>query len=448
MDMESVDLLIIGSGQGGVPLAGDYADAGKRVVLFERGRVGGSCVNFGCTPTKAFLGAAHAAGRARLSGNLGVECEVRVDFPRLMERVRGIRDAGTEGVEGLLKDRGVKIVRAEACFDKLGNVVANGRTWSAPVVVVDTGSRALVPPIDGLDGVPYLTDHNVWELEELPPRLAVIGGGYIGLELGQGFARLGSRVEIFEQGERILATESADVGDVLREALEGDGAVVHANTAVERVEHEDGVFRLHSGGTAYEADALLVAVGRRPNTDALEAEKAGLQRDDQGYIRIDAQLKAGGNIYAIGEAAGQPAFTHVAWEDYRRLKAVLEGGGRRRDDRVLGYAVFTEPQVGRAGLSREQAQAAGYTIRTAQMAVKDMARGRQWGHDLGFYRLIFDGASDRLLGAELVGFEAAEIVHVLLDLMEMGATARQLGSWQHIHPTYGENLPTLARQAD
>jgi len=447
MEAESADLLVIGSGQGAVPLASDYADAGRRVVLFERERLGGSCVNFGCTPTKAFLAAAHAAGRARLAGELGIECEPHVDFPRLMERVRRIRDTGSRGVERTLSEKGVQIVRAEASFTETGAVTADGRSWSAPVVVIDTGSRAAVPPIDGLDSVPYRTDRDIWALEELPPRLAVVGGGYIGLELGQGFARLGSRVDIFEQNERILATEAADVAEVLRESLQRDGVRVREDTAVESVRHEEGVFRLQAGGEEHAADALLLAVGRVPNTGALNAERAGVELDDRGSIRIDARMKARDGIYAIGEAAGQPAFTHVAWEDYRRLRAVLEGGDRRRDDRVLGYAVFTEPQVGRAGLSADQARDRGHQLRLAEMQVAQMARGVEWGHDLGFYRLVFDAASDRLLGAELIGYEAAEIVHVLIDLIETGGTAVQLGAWQHIHPTYAENLPSLARKA-
>jgi pyruvate/2-oxoglutarate dehydrogenase complex dihydrolipoamide dehydrogenase (E3) component len=273
----------------------------------------------------------------------------------------------------------------------------------------------------------------------------VIGGGYIGLELGQGFARLGSEVHIFERGARILPSESADVGDVLREALQRDGVVIHEGTGIERVEYVRGRYRLHTGQEDHGADALLVATGRIPNTDALNVRAAGVELDERGYVKVDEQLKAGEGLYAIGEAAGQSAFTHVAWEDYRRLKDILGGGERRRDDRVLGYAVFTDPQVGRAGLSLEQAQATGYNVQGADMPVAHMARGIEWGQDLGFYRLVFDIDSNRLLGAELVGYEAGEIVHVLLDLIEAGVTAAELARWQHIHPAYAENLPSLAR---
>ena len=446
MKVERADLLVIGTGQGGVPLAADFAAEGKRVVVFEREDLGGSCVNWGCTPSKAFLGAAHAAGRARLGTSLGINCTVEVRFDKVMERVREVRDRWNSGVADKLSDAGVEIVRGEASFRKDGTVEANGQAYGAPVTVIDTGSRPTVPPIDGLADGPYLTDHDIWDIDSLPRRLAIIGGGYVGLELGQAFARLGSKVTILEQAERILATEASDVADVLRESLERDGVTIMEKAIVDSAAHDGDKWLLQVGSEKYEADALLVAAGRTPNTDALNVDGTGIELDDDGFVKIDHHFKATRGVYAIGEAAGQPAFTHVAWEDYRRLKTILEEGVRRRDDRILGYAVFTDPQVGRAGLSKQQAEGRGYPVGIAEMALSDMARAVEWGHSLGFYRLVFNIESGRLLGAELVGHEAAEIVHVLLDLIEQGGTAEQLGSWQHIHPTYAENLPTLARQ--
>ena len=448
MKVERADLLIIGTGQGGVPLAADAAAAGKHVVVFEREQLGGSCVNWGCTPSKAFLGAAHAAGRARLSASLGVDCDVRVEFDKVMARVRSVRDRWNTGVEEKLSSAGVGIVHGEASFRRDGTVEADGQAYGAPVTVIDTGSHPTVPDIEGLADGPYLTDHTLWDIETLPTRLAVIGGGYVGLELGQAFARLGSKVTLFEQAERILATEAPDVGDVLREALERDGVEILENTVVEKATHDGDTWHLRAGDKDYEADAVLVAAGRTPNTSALEVAGTGIELDEAGFVKVDPHFKATKGVYAIGEAAGQPAFTHVAWEDYRRLKSILEEGVRRRDDRILGYGVFTDPQVGRAGLSQQQAEARGYPVRVAEMPVKDMARAVEWGHSLGFYRLVFNAESGRLLGAELVGHEATEIVHVLLDLIEQGGTAEQLGSWQHIHPTYAENLPTLARETE
>ena len=446
--MEPVDVLIIGTGQGAVPLATELAGRGQRVVIFERARPGGSCINYGCTPSKAFLAAAHAAGRARHSAHLGVHCEVDVDFGAVMRRVRAIRDRFTQGVSKRLESAGVRLVAAEAGFTAEGRVVAAGETFEAPLVVLDTGSRAAIPPVDGLADTPYLTDGNFWEMETRPERVAVIGGGYVGLELGQGLARLGSQVRVFERGKQILANEAADVAAVLHEPLTRDGIQLHLGTDVDRVSHDGRRFTLEAQGNHWEFDALLVATGRTPNTRALNAEAAGIELDDRGYVRVDDRFQTSRpGVYAIGEVAGQPAFTHVAWEDYRRLLTILDGGDRRRDDRVLGYSAYTEPQVARAGLSRAEAESRGYQVASAEMAVADMARGIEWGYEYGFFRIVAERGSGRLLGAELVGYETGELVHLFIALIEQGATLEQLGRWQFIHPTYAENLPTLARMA-
>ncbi len=447
--MEQVDAIIIGAGQGGVPLATELAGQGKRVVVFERDRPGGSCVNRGCTPSKAFLAAAHTAGRARQGKPLGIHCEVRADLGAVMTRVRAIRDQLAEGVACKLNEAGVRVVAAEASFTAGGAIHGGQQTFGAPLIVIDTGSRPKIPPIRGLADTPYLTDDNIWDLRTLPDRVAAIGAGYIGLELGQGLARLGSEVHIFERGDRVLSAESAEVSAVLSEALARDGIRIHHNAPVEDVAYDNAVFTLDSGDKRWEVDALLVATGRTPNTDALKAHAAGITIDESGHIEISAQFEtARPGVYAIGEAAGQPAFTHVAWEDYRRLRTILEGGGRRRDDRVLGYAVFTEPQVGRAGLSLVQAQALGYTTVSAKMNVKEMARAIEWGHADGFFRIVAERDSGRLLGAELVGYEAAELAQLFIDLIEKGTTLEELGQWQHVHPTYAENVPAIARMAE
>ncbi len=444
--MDQVDAIIIGTGQGGVPLATTLASEGKRVVIFERSRFGGSCVNWGCTPSKAFLAAAHAAGRARAAEALGIHAEVAVNFPEVMERVRGVRDSFTQGSEKRLKQAELTVVEAEASLTEEGRVQGGGKSFAAPLVVINTGTSALIPPIPGLAGTPYLTDHTFWGLTALPPRTLVLGAGYIGLELGQGLARLGSRVTLIDQNTRVLASESPRVSEALKEALAHDGVSFQLGQEVASVAH-DGVFRVElKGGATLEGEALLIATGRRPNTEALEAEAAGIELDDKGFIKTNdhfATTRKG--VYAIGDVTGQPAFTHVSWEDYRRLLAILKGEDRSRGDRVLGYAVFTAPQVGRAGLSLEQAEAQGLEAREVSMKVESMARAIEWGHELGFYQMVVDEDSGSILGATLVGYEAAELVHVFLDLMEAGADWSVLERAQNIHPTYAENLPSLAR---
>ncbi|NJN00981.1 MAG: FAD-dependent oxidoreductase [Leptolyngbyaceae cyanobacterium RM1_1_2] len=445
--METADVIVIGSGQGGIPLAADFAQAGGKVVLFERDALGGSCVNYGCTPSKAFLAAAHAAGRARLAAKLGVHAQVEVDFAAVMERVRGIRSQFNQGTQRRLESAGVKVVCAEAAFADPHQVVGGDVTVTAPTIVINTGTSALVPKIPGLADTPYLTNHNFFDQQTLPPRLLVIGAGYIGLELGQGLARLGSQTHLIVRGDRLLSQEEADVSAVLAEAMQQDGISVHFNVSTEQVAHSDGVFSLSlSNGETLEGEALLVVIGRTPNTRALHAAAAGIELDSQDFVKIDNQFQTSvPGVYAIGDVAKQPAFTHVSWEDYRRLKAILNGEARTRSDRVLGYATYTEPQVGRVGLTLEQAQQQGFKARCVTMPMAHIARAIEWGHDLGFYRLVVEQDTDQILGATLVGYETAELVHVFLALMEAKATWRLLERSVHIHPTYGEALPSLAR---
>ncbi|MBN3885088.1 MAG: FAD-dependent oxidoreductase [Nostoc sp.] len=445
--METADIIVIGSGQGGIPLAADFASSGRKVVLFERDALGGSCINYGCTPSKAFLAAAHAAGRARQAKKLGIHTEVEVDFPAVMERVQGIRNSFNQGIHKRLDDAGVKIVCAEASFVGERTVRGGDVTVQAPMVIVNTGTSSLIPDIPGLAGTPYLTNRNFFDLKALPPRLLVIGAGYIGLELGQGLARLGSQTHLIVRGDRVLDREEADVSKVLAEALQQDGIKLHFGVNVNQVAHENDVFRLTlSSGEQLQGEALLVVIGRKPNTGALNTAKSGIELDDKGFIKINDQFHTTcSGVYAIGDAAKQPAFTHVSWEDYRRLKAILCGENRTRSDRVLGYAIYTEPQVGRVGMTLEAAHKHGINARAVTLPMSQIARAIEWGHDLGFYRMVIDSDTDKILGATLVGYETAELVHVFLDLMEAGATWQLLEQSVHIHPTYGEALPSLAR---
>ena len=444
--MEIADTIVIGSGQGGVALAADFAKIGKNVVLFERDALGGSCINYGCTPSKAFLAAAHAAGRARQAAKLGIHAQVEVDFSAVMERVRSIRSQFNQGVKQRLERAGVRVVCAEAAFT--GRTVSGGGvTVQAPIVVINTGTSSTIPNIPGLAGTPYLTNRNFFDLQTLPPSLLVIGGGYIGLELGQGLARLGSQTHLIVRGDRLLAQEEPEVSATLAEAFQQDGISLHFNVTVESVAHASDVFTLKlSNEVELQGEALLVAIGRKPNTATLNVAAAGIELDRQGFVKIDDQFQTTcSGVYAIGDAAKQPAFTHVAWEDYRRLKAILAGEQRTRNDRILGYAIYTEPQIGRVGMTLEQAQQQGIDARCVTMPMAHIARAIEWGHELGFYRMVVDANTDKILGATLVGYETAELVHVFLSLMEAEATWQLLERSVHIHPTYGEALPSLAR---
>jgi dihydrolipoamide dehydrogenase len=447
MTPQAVDAIVIGSGQGGVPFAAGLAEEGKRVVLFERGRLGGSCVNYGCTPSKAFLAAAHSAGRARRAEKLCVRMQVSVDFAAVMDRTRSIRDEFMRFTARRLERAGVQVVHAQATFVGERTVAGGEQTVSAPLIVIDTGTTAAIPPIDGLAATPYLTNESFFEQTTLPRRMLVLGGGYIGLELGQGMARAGSEVHIIDHNTRVLAHEEAEASAALETSLTEDGVRLHLGCSATKVGHDGGHFALTlDDGALLEGDALLVALGRRPNSDALNAPAGGVELDARGMIKTDRQLRTtAAGIYAIGDVAGQPAFTHVSWEDHRRLRDIIAGGSRTRDDRVLAYTTFTEPQIARVGMTLADAQRQGLSARAVTLPLDSVARAIEWGETNGFYRLVVDQSSDRILGATLVGYEAGELVHVILAHMEAGSTWHILDRSVHIHPTYAEGLPTLAR---
>jgi pyruvate/2-oxoglutarate dehydrogenase complex dihydrolipoamide dehydrogenase (E3) component len=443
----SVDVIVIGSGQGGVPFAADLAREGKRVVLFERGRLGGSCVNYGCTPSKALLASAHQAGRARRAAAIGVHAQVRTDFAAIMERTRGVRDEWMDGVAQRLEKAGVNVVHAEAAFAGTRTVAAGGQTFEAPIVVIDTGTTAAIPPLPGLAGTPFITNESFFELRALPPRMLVLGGGYIGLELGQGIARLGAEVHIIEHNARVLAREEADASAALQASLRQDGVQLHLGAGATSVAFSGGRFTLAlDNGERLEGEALLVALGRTPNTAALNAAAGGIELDERGTVIVDRQLRTTSpGVYAIGDVAGQPAFTHVSWEDYRRLKDIIAGGSRTRDDRVLGYTTFTDPQVARVGMTLEQARNAGLDAHAMTIPLEHVARAIEWNETNGFYRLVVDHRTDKILGATMVGYEAGELIHIILAHMQAGSTWHVLDHSVHIHPTYAEGLPSLAR---
>ena len=446
-NVEDVDLIVIGSGQGGVPLAVDAAKAKKRVVLFERGKVGGSCVNVGCTPSKAFLAAAHNAGRARNAAPLGIHADVTVDIEAVMRRVRSVRDEWHDGSEKKIAASGIDLVRASAAFSDERTVSGGGRTVRAPHVVIDTGTSPLIPPIDGIASVPYFTNLDWFEQAVLPRRVVVIGGGYIGLELGQGARRLGCEVTIVHGAPRLMEREEPEASEVLRKSLEADGVRIELDARATSVRARGGVTTVTlSTGTTIDTDALLVATGRVPNTADLAVERSGIELDERGYVRCDEYLATTcPGAYALGDVAGQPAFTHVSWEDYRRLTSTFAGTPRTRDDRVLSYSTFTEPQLARTGSTFEEARKNGTDARVETLQLADVARGAEWNLETGFLRLVVDGKNDAIVGATFVGYEMGELIHTIGFAIELGATWRDLDRFVAIHPTFGEGLPSLAR---
>lgn len=332
--IREVDAIVIGSGQGGVPVAVELAGEGRRVVLFERGALGGTCINAGCTPSKSFLAAAHSAGRARRAQALGVRADVIVDFPVVMDRVREIIATWSAGVGKRLADAGVEVIAEEASFAGERTVTGGDVTVRAPIIVIDTGGTAAVPPVEGLAAAGYYDNVSFFTQRTLPRRFGVLGGGYIGLELGQGMARCGSEVHVIHPHNRVLESEEPDASAALTESLHEDGMRLHlgARASATRRDGDEIVITLQDDSTVT-CDALLVATGRRPNTAALHCERSGIALDPRGFVKVDRALRTTSpGVFALGDVAGQPAFTHVSWEDHRRILSTIRGQERSRDD--------------------------------------------------------------------------------------------------------------------
>lgn len=453
MSTRQVDCIIIGSGQGGTALASSLAGQGRHVTLFERHRLGGSCVNYGCTPSKAMLAPAHAIGQARWAQTLGVAMSARPDFARIMQRVRAVRDQWREGVNSIRDVEHLEVIMTEARFDDAGTVRGGDEVRTAERIVINTGTSPNIPPIDGLVGAPYLTNETIFELTELPKRTCVLGGGYIGLELGQALARFGSSVTIVDHHDRIMSKETRHVSHTLQKALRDDGIAFRFGARMSSVSHDGKRFTIgfDDDGESLEADALLVAAGRHPNTAALNLDAAGIETDDQGFVRInDVYETTADGVYAIGDCAGQPAFTHVSSEDGRRLQAIWDPGGsdpqRTRHDRVLAYAMFTDPSLGRVGMDEQQAASAGHDPAVHRTPLADTARGREWNLTCGYFEIVADKSTGRLLGATFIGQDASEMVQLFLPLVQQKMTVEAVAESVFVHPTFGESIMMLARK--
>jgi dihydrolipoamide dehydrogenase len=326
-------------------------------------------------------------------------------------------------------------------------VSGGGREVRAPLVVIDTGTSPKIPPIPGLAGTPYLTNLTWFDQDVLPKRVIVIGAGYIGLELGQGAQRLGSTVTLVDGSTHLMHGEEPDATDVVCASLVRDGVRVELEKKIASVAHDGTVFSVAlDDGTVLEAEGLLVAAGRTPNTPDLALERSGIAIEKDGTVSVDDHLQtACPGVYAIGDVAGQPQFTHVSWEDYRRLTSTFAGKPRRRDDRVLSYSTFTEPQLARTGYTEAEARAAGIDCDARTLQLADTARGEEWNLQEGFFRIVVDRKTEKIVGATLVGYEAGELVHALGLGIALGATWRDLDDFVGIHPTFGEALPSVAR---
>jgi len=448
------DVIVIGSGQAGVPLAARLAEVGRRVLLCERKLLGGTCVNYGCTPTKTLVASARAAHVARNAARLGVHTgEVRVDFAAVMERKNHIVDQWRSGVEKRLKRAGEKLrlVEGHARFVGERQIEVNGDRYGADVVIINTGGRPVVPKVSGLDGVTFLNNKSILELDRLPRHLIILGGGYIACEFGQMFRRFGSDVSIIQRGKHLFDREDTDLVEPLEEVFRNEGLDLHLGTEAESIAKsgDDVSVRLRDGAHL-RGSHLMVATGRRANTDDLGCDAAGVELDERGAVHVDAHYRtSAAGVYAVGDVIGGPQFTHTAWDDHRILYDILVHESKRgRDDRLIPYTVFVDPQLARVGMSQREADAANVDYEMATMPFGNVARAVEVDETAGTMKVLLDPKNERILGAAIVGKEAGELIHIFVALMQAKATARALVDAQAVHPTYAEGVQSLVMRLE
>jgi pyruvate/2-oxoglutarate dehydrogenase complex dihydrolipoamide dehydrogenase (E3) component len=448
----SFDDIVIGTGQAGPSLAARLAGAGRRVAIVERKLFGGTCVNVGCIPTKTLVASARAAWVARKGADWGVVVDgpVRVDMKRVKARMEAVVARSRTGVEGWLRaTANVSVYVGHARFEGPKAVRVGDQQLEAERIFVNVGGQAAVPRMPGIESVPYLTNASMLALDQLPERLVIVGGSYIGLEFGQMYRRFGSRVTIVEMGDRLIGREDPEVSDAVREILEAEGIEVRLNaTCVALERHAAGVavrVDCAAGSPEVVGSHLLLAVGRRPNTFDLGLEKAGVETDARGYIKVDDQLATSvPGIWALGDCNGRGGFTHTSYNDYEIVAAnLLEGGRRRVSERIPCYALFVDPPLGRAGMSEAEVRRSGRKALVARRPMEKVGRAVERGETAGFLKIHVDAESKRILGAAFLGIEADEVIHVVLAVMSAGAPYTVIERAMHIHPTVAELLPTL-----
>ena len=446
------DAIIIGTGQAGPALAARLSDSGMKVAIIERKLFGGTCVNTGCVPTKTLVASAYAAHLARRAAEYGVAIAgaVNVDMKRVKARKDEISGHFNKGVENWMQGLAHgTIYRGHARFESPRTVRVNGELLEADKIFINAGGRALVPPMPGLDQVPYLTNSTMMGVDFLPQHLIIIGGSYIGLEFGQMYRRFGSNVTIVEKGPRLIAREDEDISKAIQEILEREGILLRLNAEC-MTAHKEGD-RIAVGLDCADASRqmvgshLLLAVGRVPNTGDLGLDKAGVETDKSGYIKVDDQLRTNvPGIWALGDCNGKGAFTHTSYNDFEIVAAnLLDHDPRRVSDRIMTYALFIDPPLGRAGMTEAQVKASGRKALVATRPMARVARAVEKGETQGFMKVVVDAETKGILGAAILGVTGDEVIHTLLDVMYAKAPYTIVSRAMHIHPTVSELLPTL-----
>jgi len=450
--MNRYDAIVIGTGQAGPSLTERLAKRGMRVAIIERGRFGGTCVNNGCTPTKTLIASASVAHLARRATDWGIEIDgsVKVDMARVKARKDALVQRSSKGLEKWLRSlSGTTVYQGQARFRDAHTVSVGADTLTAERVFINVGARPYVPELPGVREVPYLTNESMMDVDFLPEHLIVVGGSYVGLEFGQMYRRFGSRVTIIEMSPKLVSREDPDISDAIRDILVAEEIEIRLDAKCIALESVSGDIRVNlqctSGPPTVTGTHVLLAVGRVPNTDDLGLREAGIATDARGYIKVDETLKTSApNVYALGDCNGRGAFTHTSYNDYEIVADnLLNGTSRKVSDRIPIYALFTDPPLGRVGLTETEARRAGYKLLIGQMPMTDVSRAREKGETQGLMKVLVDASTQQILGAAILGVGGDEVVHSLVDAMygHLPYTVVQHGV--RIHPTVSELIPTM-----
>ena len=449
---EHFDAIVIGTGQAGPPLAGRLSNEGMKVAIIERKKFGGTCVNYGCIPTKTLVASARAAYMARRGADFGVEIEgsIRMDMKKVKERKDRISGQSNQGVEKWLKSlENCTVFEGHAQFEDASSISVEDHRLTSDRIFINVGARAYAPPIEGLDQVDYLTSSDMLGVDFLPEHLVIVGGSYVGLEFAQMYRRFGSRVTVVEKGPRLISREDEDVSQAVREILENEGIEVRLDAECLQLERRgEGVavgLECSSDDKQVEGSHLLMAVGRTPNTHDLGLERTGVKVNTRGYIEVDEQLRtAAPGIWALGDCNGRGTFTHTAYNDFEIVAAnLLDQDLRRVTDRIPCYGLFVDPPLGRVGMTEAEVRQSGRSALVGFRPMKWVGRAKEKGETQGFMKVLVDADSEKILGAVILGVGGDEAVHCILDVMYSGSSYKVIQRAVHIHPTVSELIPTI-----
>jgi pyruvate/2-oxoglutarate dehydrogenase complex dihydrolipoamide dehydrogenase (E3) component len=448
------DSIVIGAGQAGPTLASRLVSAGEKIALIEKGWLGGTCVNVGCTPTKALVANARAIQQTRRGVEMGFSLpgNIAIDMAKIKERTQEIVLQSRSGLEKWLGGmEHLTLLKGTASFVSTHTIQVNGEHYEADKIFLNVGARPTIPNFPGVDSVPYLTSTTILDLDTIPEHLAVVGGSYVGLEFAQTFRRLGAKVTVVERGSRLISHEDPDISDAVAQILTGEGIDLRLDSECIRLQQADGKIEVHvscrTDPPTVTASHALLAVGRTPNNDLLALDKAGIELDSHGYIQVDDQLRTNvEGIWALGDCNGHGAFTHTSYNDYEIVAAnLLDGDSRRLSDRIPAHALYIDPPLGQIGMTEEQVRKTGKPALIGTRAMTRVSRATERGETQGFIKILVDKESQQILGASILGTEADEAIHCILTAMYARKPISLLQRSVHIHPTVAELIPTTAQ---